>query len=110
MTVTDSELTPAGASVAPERTRLAGRVATWLRNPWGQPRFLVLETWIYIAWALVPVAIAILFSFNAGRSRSVWQGFSLRWWWGDPSQSIFRSEEYTHALVHSLRSEEHTSE
>ena len=102
MTVTDSELTPAGASVAPERTRLAGRVATWLRNPWGQPRFLVLETWIYIAWALVPVAIAILFSFNAGRSRSVWQGFSLRWWWGDPSQSIFHDPDYTHALVHSL--------
>jgi spermidine/putrescine transport system permease protein len=74
-----------------------------LRNPWGQPRFLVLETWLYIAWALVPVAIAILFSFNAGRSRSVWQGFSIRWWWGDPTQSIFHDPEYTHALVHSLQ-------
>ena len=38
-----------------------------------------------MVWALVPVAIAILFSFNAGRSRSVWQGFSTRWWWGDPN-------------------------
>jgi spermidine/putrescine transport system permease protein len=73
-----------------------------LRNPWGEPRFLVLGTWVYIAWALVPVVIAILFSFNAGRSRSVWQGFSIRWWWGDPSQSIFHDPQYTQALVHSL--------
>jgi spermidine/putrescine transport system permease protein len=73
-----------------------------LRNPWGQPRFLVLETWAYVAWALVPVAIAILFSFNSGRSRSVWQGFSIRWWWGDPNLSIFHNSDYTHALVHSL--------
>jgi spermidine/putrescine transport system permease protein len=73
-----------------------------LRNPWGEPRFLVGVTWLYLAWALVPVAIAILFSFNAGRSRSVWQGFSIRWWWGDPSQSIFHDPAYTQALVHSL--------
>lgn len=73
-----------------------------LRNPWGKPRFLVLATWGYLAWALVPVGVAMLFSFNAGRSRSVWQGFSIRWWWGDPSQSIFHDPDYTHALVHSL--------
>jgi spermidine/putrescine transport system permease protein len=76
--------------------------AARLRNPWGRPRFLVLTTWVYIAWALVPVIVAILFSFNQGRSRSVWQGFSIRWWWGDPNLSIFHDPEYTHALVHSL--------
>jgi spermidine/putrescine transport system permease protein len=48
------------------------------------------------------VLIAMLFSFNSGRSRSVWQGFSIRWWWGDPSLSIFHDPEYTHALGHSL--------
>jgi spermidine/putrescine transport system permease protein len=53
-------------------------------------------------WALVPVAVAILFSFNNGRSRSVWQGFSIRWWWGDPNLSIFHDSDYTHALFHSL--------
>jgi spermidine/putrescine transport system permease protein len=74
-----------------------------LRNPWGKPRFLVLVTWLYLAWALLPVLVAMLFSFNAGRSRSVWQGFSIRWWWGDPSQSIFHDPQYTHALVHSLQ-------
>ena len=44
----------------------------------------------------------MLFSFNNGRSRSVWQGFSIRWWWGDPSLSIFHDPDYMHALVHSL--------
>ena len=29
-----------------------------------------------MAWAIVPVMIAIQFSFNAGRSGTVWQGFS----------------------------------
>ncbi len=43
-----------------------------------------------------------LFSFNNGRSRSVWQGFSTRWWWGDPNLSIFHDPDYTNALVHSL--------
>ena len=37
-------------------------------------------TWVYVLWSLVPVLIAIQFSFNDGRSRSTWQGFSLRWW------------------------------
>jgi spermidine/putrescine transport system permease protein len=73
-----------------------------LRNPWGRPRFLVATTWLYMIWALVPVAVAILFSFNNGRSRSVWQGFSIRWWWGDPNLSIFHDSDYTHALFHSL--------
>jgi spermidine/putrescine transport system permease protein len=73
-----------------------------LRNPWGQPRFLVATTWVYIAWALLPVLIAMLFSFNDGRSRSVWQGFSVRWWWGDPNLSVFHDPDYTNALFHSL--------
>jgi spermidine/putrescine transport system permease protein len=57
---------------------------------------------MYMAWALLPVLVAMLFSFNNGRSRSVWQGFSIRWWWGDPSLSVFHDSQYTHALVHSL--------
>ena len=69
---------------------------------WERPRTLVAVTWTYIAWALLPVGVAILFSFNAGRSRSVWQGFSLRWWTADPTLSILHDPEYSHALVHSL--------
>jgi spermidine/putrescine transport system permease protein len=81
---------------------VSSRLPRRLRNPWGRPRFLVAVTWTYVVWALVPVLVAMLFSFNAGRSRSVWQGFSLRWWSGDPSLSIFHNPDYTHALVHSL--------
>ena len=76
--------------------------ADWLGNPWGRPRFLALTTWVYIAWSLLPVLAAIVFSFNDGRSRSVWQGFSTRWWWGDPNLSVFHDPIYTNALVHSL--------
>ena len=98
---TAPEVPPRPAASEPPRPRRSLLPAR-LRNPWGEPRFLVLETWLYIAWALVPVGIAILFSFNAGKSRSVWQGFSFRWWWGDPTQSIFHDPQYTQALVHSL--------
>ncbi len=89
--------------IAPEPVqRRRSLIPAPLRNPWGQPRFLVAVTWTYVAWALVPVVIAILFSFNAGRSRSVWQGFSIKWWWGDPNQSVFHYAPYTQALLHSL--------
>ncbi len=72
------------------------------RNPWGRPRLLVVITWLYVAWALLPVVVAMLFSFNDGRSRSVWQGFSMRWWWGDPELSLFHRSVYRHAIAHSL--------
>src|SRR6185437_15711190 len=78
------------------------RIPDWLGNPWGRPRWLRVTTFGYIAWSLLPVLAAILFSFNDGRSRSVWQGFSTRWWWGDPALSIFHDPDYTSALVHSL--------
>ena len=44
---------------------------------------------MYLLWSLVPVLVAVIFSFNAGRSRSAWQGFSLRWYVGDPSLSVW---------------------
>jgi spermidine/putrescine transport system permease protein len=93
--------TEPAAPVRPPPVR-PSRLPAWLSNPWGRPRFLALTTWAYIAWALVPVLAAILFSFNDGRSRSVWQGFSTRWWWGDETLSVFHDPTYTNALVHSL--------
>jgi spermidine/putrescine transport system permease protein len=61
----------------------------WLSNPWRKPRFLQAITWGYLLWSIVPVIIAVVFSFNAGRSRSTWQGFSLRWWYQDPFDSLW---------------------
>ena len=75
----------------------------WLSNPWGRPRFLVVITWAYVLWSLVPVLIAVQFSFNATRSRTVWQGFSTRWYWGDPVDSVWHDPGLSHALVQSLK-------
>jgi len=61
----------------------------WLSNPWRKPRFLEAITWGYLLWSIVPVVVAVVFSFNAGRSRSTWQGFSLRWWYTDPFDSLW---------------------
>jgi spermidine/putrescine transport system permease protein len=79
------------------------RLRGWLGNPWGRPRFLVLLTWGYIVWSIVPVLIAIQFSFNAGRSRTAWQGFSFRWYWQDPVDSFWHDPTLQHALVQSLK-------
>ncbi len=74
----------------------------WARNPWGKPRFLVVITWTYMVWALAPVLLAMAFSFNNGRSRSVWQGFSLQWWTSNAG-SIKNDPQYLSALEQSLR-------
>ena len=59
-------------------------------------------TIIYLLWALVPVAITVLFSFNEGRSRSTWQGFSLRWYTWDPTGSVINDESIRTALTHTV--------
>jgi spermidine/putrescine transport system permease protein len=59
-------------------------------------------TFGYLLWSLLPVAIAVLFSFNAGRSRTLWQGFSFRWYWGDPVRSVWHDASLHTALVHTL--------
>ena len=41
-------------------------------------RVLPAVTWIYVAWSLLPVLLAIRFAFNEGRSRTSTQGFSLQ--------------------------------
>ncbi|HEY4570602.1 MAG TPA: hypothetical protein VIH10_14090, partial [Kribbella sp.] len=74
-------------STPSRRRRIRGPVA-WFRDPWRPPRLLAALTGIYLIWSLLPVAIAVLFSFNNGRSRTVWQGFSTRWYWGDPVRSV----------------------
>ena len=74
----------------------------FLQNPWRKPRFLEGITWAYLSWSILPVVIAIVFSFNKGRSRSSWQGFSLRWWTKDP-ESLWRDVALRGALFQSLK-------
>ena len=81
---------------------LAGRRGSWFTSPWRKPRILATVTWLYLAWSLLPVAVAVLFSFNAGKSRTTWQGFSLRWYTGDPNLSVLHDPSLHGALVQTL--------
>ena len=47
--------------------------------------------------------IAVLFSFNDGRSRTSWQGFSMRWYYGDPERSVWHDDTLQTALIQTLR-------
>ena len=62
-------------------------------------------TLLYVLWSIIPVAIAVLFSFNSGRSRSTWQGFSTRWYVGDPAaaESVLYDPSLRFALNQSLK-------
>jgi len=74
----------------------------WVADPQRPPRILQAVTAAYLLWSLLPVAIAVMFSFNSGRSRTQWQGFSFRWYWGDPIRSVWHDDSLHTALVHTL--------
>jgi len=77
-------------------------VVGWWRNPWRKPRILEAFLWLYLAWSLLPVVIAVIFSFNKGKSRVSWQGFSFRWYWGDPNLSVWHDPSLHTALLYTL--------
>ena len=81
---------------------MRGPVAWW-NDPWRPPRILVGVTLAYLVWSLTPVLIAVLFSFNDGRSRTVWQGFSTRWYFGDPVKSVWHDAALHTALMQTLK-------
>lgn len=72
-------------------------------DPLGESRLIPAIAWLYIIWSIVPVFIAVLFSFNPGRSLSAWQGFSLRWYVSDPNLSVLHNPSLREALFQSLR-------
>jgi spermidine/putrescine transport system permease protein len=53
-------------------------------------------------WAIVPVLIAVQYSFNDSRSRTIWAGFSTRWYISDPS-SVINDPTLSSALQQSLK-------
>ena len=79
------------------------------RNPWGHPWFLEGFTWLYLIWSIVPIALAVLFSFNNGKSQSVWQGFSMRWYYSDPVNSVLHDEQLRLAVIQTLRLSAYTT-
>jgi spermidine/putrescine transport system permease protein len=79
------------------------------RNPWGHPWFLEGFTWLYLIWSIVPIALAVLFSFNNGKSQSAWQGFSMRWYYADPVNSVLHDEQLRLAVIQTLRLSAYTT-
>lgn len=75
----------------------------WWNDPWRPPRILVAITVGYLLWSLLPVLVAVMYSFNDGRSRTVWQGFSFRWYWGDQSLSVWHDASLHNALLQTLK-------
>lgn len=98
-------MTTADATIArPIAAPRTGRLRSFLSNPWGKPRFLSIWTWLYILWTIAPVAIAVQFSFNDGRSRSTFQGFSMQWYeaiWNEASANY--DDTLLPALIQSLK-------
>ena len=96
--VTTEAARPAAAGTRARSARL------WPRgNPWRHPWFLEGFTWLYLLWSLVPIGLAVLFSFNNGHSQAVWQGFSWRWYFTDPINSVLHNPELHAAVIQTIR-------
>jgi spermidine/putrescine transport system permease protein len=60
-------------------------------------------TWLYIVWSILPVAVAVLFSFNRGASQGTWQGFSTQWYVGSQITSVLNNPELHEAVIQTIR-------
>ncbi|HUD79906.1 MAG TPA: ABC transporter permease [Streptosporangiaceae bacterium] len=83
--------------------------ARLFRNPWRHPWFLEGFTWLYLIWSLAPIAIAVLFSFNKGKSQASYQGLSWRWYWGDKVNSIWHNPQLHAAMFETLKLSAYTT-
>jgi spermidine/putrescine transport system permease protein len=93
---------PDAAPAAPATSGPRTKPPRW-RNPWRHPWFLEGFTWLYLVWSLAPIALAVLFSFNNGRSQSSWQGFSWRWYFSDPVNSVLHDPALHAAVIQTVR-------
>jgi spermidine/putrescine transport system permease protein len=93
----------AAAAQAAAQPRARSRRLIPHRNPWGHPWILESFTWLYLVWSLVPIGIAVLFSFNNGKSQSAWQGFSWRWYFTDPVNSVLHNPQLHAAVLQTVR-------
>lgn len=60
-------------------------------------------TWLYVLWSLAPVLVAVRIGFNSGKSRSTFQPLSTRWFWGDPTSSVWHDPDLHQALLNTLK-------
>ena len=78
-------------------------VRSAISNPWGRARFLWVVGIGYVAWTMIPIVVAVLFSFNETRSISNLTGLSLRWWLWDADDSLARDPAIRQAIVQTLK-------
>jgi spermidine/putrescine transport system permease protein len=97
--MTSTVVSPA---VSPEQGTRSSK-PRFFRNPWRHPWLLEGFTWLYLIWSLAPIALAVLFSFNNGKSQAVYQGLSLRWYWGDKVNSIWYNPQLHSAIFETLK-------
>jgi len=91
------------ATLSAERPSVWRRFDAWIRNPWAQARFLWVGAIAYVVWTIVPVVIAVMFSFNAGKAQTTWQGFSINRWYTQDVNSVFQDPELRSALAQSFK-------
>ena len=107
MTATKTPGEPPAVPAAPaDKARAiveSRRKPPFWRNPWRHPWFLEGFTWLYLIWSLVPIVIAVLFSFNNGRSQSAWQGFSWRWYFTDHTNSVLHNPQLHAAVIQTVQ-------
>ncbi len=90
-------------STPASRTSAPRALLGWLMNPWAKARFLWVIGLAYMLWTLLPVVIAVGFSFNAGKSQTAWQGFSLSRWYLHDVNSVWQDDSLRTALFQSLK-------
>ncbi|MGO9078218.1 MAG: ABC transporter permease [Streptosporangiaceae bacterium] len=111
-------MTAPSASPAPAATAISSQAGSarsarttrrpW-RNPWRRPWFLEGFTWLYLIWSLAPIAIAVLFSFNKGKSQATYQGLSMRWYYTDPVNSVWHNPQLHSAVFVTLKLSAYTT-
>ncbi len=100
--MTTASAAPTAASPAQAEARPPAATSRPWRNPWRHAWFLEGFTWLYLLWSLAPIAIAVLFSFNKGKSQASYQGLSLRWYTTDKLQSVLHNPTLHHAVIQTL--------
>ena len=85
-----------------DATTTLRRFRNWIANPWAKARFLWIVAIGYSLWALLPVVIAVVYSFNSGRSQTSLQGLSMRWYLHDVS-SVLQDVELRSSLLQSFK-------
>jgi spermidine/putrescine transport system permease protein len=109
MTSVSTPAAASGAGASAQAPAAAARPPGWWRSPWRRPVFLEGFTWLYLIWSLAPIAIAVLFSFNKGKSQASYQGLSWRWYWGDPVNSVWHNPQLQSAVFTTLRLSAYTT-